>query len=116
MSKANHLKSVALSLGAVFFLWFSWGFWRELFTAIAAIWAWRPATIIGAVMIMMPILLAYPVHYLLNVRRTSKHGSVMVNGFIDYLGHQLANIAVRLLFIASFFVGIFILLFGFNIR
>ncbi len=112
----KHKASIFLSVAVVILLWLSWGFWAGLFEFISELWAWRPETVIGLAMIILPILAAYPTHYFLNVRRTTEAGVIRVSGFADFMGYGLLSLIVGVAYNGSILVGIFILFFGFDIR
>lgn len=101
---------------AVALLWLSRDLLHEFFAVFAALWAWRPEAVIGLAMIAAPILLAYPANYFLNIRRTSSGGARKVSSFIDYLGYGALNMLTQWAFGGSIIAGIFILLFGWEIR
>lgn len=101
---------------AIALLWLSRDLLHEFFAASAALWSWRPETVIGLAMIATPILLVYPANYFLNVRRTSSGGATKVYSFLDYLGHGVLNMLTQWALGGSIIAGIFILLFGWEIR
>lgn len=73
MSVLRQNKASFIGLFAVLILlWLSWGFWSELASFIAQLWAWRPATVIGLAMIIIPILAALLVAVLFSPKRASE--------------------------------------------
>ena len=48
--------------------------------------------IIGILLVIAAVLAAFPVHYFLNVRRTSEGGVIQVKGFTDYIVHGALNV------------------------
>ncbi|PCJ89717.1 MAG: hypothetical protein COA52_11525 [Hyphomicrobiales bacterium] len=110
------IKYIVVAVLSLSLLALSWSFFVALSALISELWRGRPATVIGLAMIIIPIFLAFPIHYFLNIRRTSTSGVILVNSFYDYVGHGLLNLTARLTLTGSIFAGVFILLFGFDIR
>lgn len=106
--------TIIFSLIAVVTVWLFWGAIAEAGAFISATWGWRPHTVIGAGMILGSIALAFPAEYFLNVRKRASDGTIRVSGFADYIGHGTLTIVVKWALVAAFFVGLFIMLFGFS--
>lgn len=117
MSKLFTTKTILLTAIFLLVLWIAADFLVggiALATLVVAeLWEWRPETVIGLTMILVPLVLAFPTHYFLEVRKTNHAGFIEVNGFGSYMGFIAQSIAVRAIGYGSFFIGLFILLFGF---
>lgn len=107
-------KPIIIGLFGAIIIWSVWGVLSEIGMFIANIWAWRPAVVVGAAMIVGPIALAFPIDYFLNVRRRSIGGVVGAASATDYIGYVSATVFVRIVAYALIMGGIFILLFGFG--
>ena len=108
--------TIIFSLIAAVTVWLLWGAVAEVGAFISAAWGWRPHIVIGAGMILGSIALAFPAEYFLNIRRRGADGAIRVSGFADYIGHGTFTVFVKWTLVALFFVGLFIMLFGFDIR
>lgn len=113
------IKPKTVLLVTIFFLvlWMTSDFWiggAALATLVVSeLWEWRPDAVIGLAMMLVPFVLAFPAHYFLEVRKTNHAGVVEVNSLGGYMSFVTMNISVRVIGYGSFFVGLFILLFGF---
>ena len=78
-----------------------WPMWR---------FAWEtPWQAFGLALILGPIIMAYPSHYFLNVRKTNAAGVIEVDGFWGYTAHLFANLAARIGFPATMILGFYVL-------
>ena len=100
--------TLIVCIGAVYAL-YNWG--ALPFMAFAER---KPMIALGIALVAVPCLLAYPVNYFVNVRNTSEGGTVMVSGFLGYIGHGLANLAATIILGGSVLVGM-LMIFAFGL-
>lgn len=112
MSAILRPKTAIFALITLVLLWLSYDAIIEISKLLERLWAWRPVSVYGLIMIVAPLLLAFPAHYFLNIKRTNHHGIIEVKSFSDYISHGFINFLVRIAFMGSFLGGVFLFLFG----
>ncbi len=68
--------------------------------------------ILGIVLVVAAVMAAFPVHYFLNVRRTSQGGVVQVKGFLDYIFHGTLNLLATVTLGAMLLAGAYFIITG----